>query len=191
MIDIELISDDEYFVKLDIENIKPYYWISNYGRIYSEQRGGKIINPFTDKDGYKRLELATEPKAKKYFVHRLVAIMFVEGYFEGALVNHIDSVRDNNYYLNLEWVTAQENTDHGCEHGFILVNNTSEFRDLNPAHSIEDTKFICEMISAGFSNKEILEQFTFETKREIKNFNTFINDLRGKRSFVWLSDKYF
>ena len=65
MIDIELISDDEYFVKLDIEYIKPYYWISNYGRIYSEQRGGKIINPYTDKDGYKRIELASVPQSKK------------------------------------------------------------------------------------------------------------------------------
>lgn len=191
MININLIADDEYFVKLNVEDIKPYYWISNYGRIYTEQRGGKILSSFTDKDGYKRLELASYPKAKKYYVHRLVALIFVDGYFEGALVNHIDSVRDNNYYLNLEWVTSQENTDHGCKYGFILVNNTSEFRELNSAHSIEDAKFVCEMIAADFSNEEILEQFTFETKRDRKNFNTFINDLRGKRSFVWLSDKYF
>ena len=191
MINIDLISDDEYFVKLEVENIKPYYWISNYGRIFTEQRGGKLLQPFTDKDGYKRLELATYPKAKKYYVHRLVALMFVEGYFEGAMVNHIDSVRDNNYYLNLEWVTAQENTDHGVEHGFILVNNTSEFRNLNSAHSIETAESVCIMISYGLSNEDILKVFTFENKRERKNFNTFINDLRGKRSFVWLSDKYF
>lgn len=191
MINIDLISDDEYFVRLEVENIKPYYWISNYGRIFTEQRGGKLLQPYTDRDGYKRLELATNPKAKKYYVHRLVALMFVEGYFEGAMVNHIDSVRDNNYYLNLEWVTAQENTDHGVEHGFILVNNTSEFRNLNSAHSIETAEFVCILISYGFSNEEILKAFTFENKRERKNFNTFINDLRGKRSFVWLSDKYF
>lgn len=191
MPDIELISDDEYFVKLEYENIKPYYWISNYGRIYSEMRGGKIVNPFTDKDGYYRIELATNPKAKKYFVHRLVAFTFIDGYFKGALVNHIDSVRNNNYYLNLEWVTAQENTDHGVEYGYILVNNTSEHRNLNSAHSIDTAKFVCEMIAADFSNEEILEEFTFESKRERKNFNTFINDLRGKRSFVWLSDRYF
>ena len=191
MLNIDLISDDEYFVELDIENIKPYYLISNYGRIYTKQRGGKLLTPFTDKDGYKRLELATYPKAKKYYVHRLVALTFVEGYFEGALVNHIDSIRDNNYYLNLEWVTSQENTDHGVKYGNILVNNTSEFRNLNTAHSIEVAEFICKLISEGLSNNEILEQYTFKTKRERKNFNTFINDLRGKRSFVWLSDKYF
>ena len=65
MINIDLISDDEYFVRLEVENIKPYYWISNYGRIFTEQRGGKLLQPFTDRDGYKRLELATYPKAKK------------------------------------------------------------------------------------------------------------------------------
>ena len=191
MLDIELISDDEYFVKLDIEYIKPYYWISNYGRIYTEKRGGKILTPFTDKDGYKRIELASVPKAKKYYIHRLVAFMFIEGYFEGALVNHIDSVRDNNYYLNLEWVTAQENTDHGMEYGFILTNNTSEHRNLNTAHSLDTVKTVCALISYGLSNEDILNTYTFNSKRERKNFNTFINDLRGKRSFVWLSDKYF
>ena len=77
MLNIDLISDDEYFVELDIENIKPYYLISNYGRIYTKQRGGKLLTPFTDKDGYKRLELATYPKAKKYYVHRLVALAFI------------------------------------------------------------------------------------------------------------------
>lgn len=189
--DIVLIAEDEYFVKVEYENIKPYYWISNYSRIYSETHGGKIITPFIDDHGYHRIELATFPSAKKYFVHRLVAYAFIEGYFEGALVNHIDSNRLNNHVSNLEWCTHQENTEHGCKYGHILENNTSEFRNLNSAHSLEDVKFICEMISADFSNKEILDQFEFKTKRERKNFNTFINDLRRKQSFVWLSDRYF
>ena len=189
--EIEYIASDEQFVKIEYENIKPYYWISNYGRIYSETRGGKILSPFIDDHGYHRIELATTPSAKKYFVHRLVAYMFIDGYFEGALVNHIDSDRLNNHVSNLEWCTHQENTDHGCEYGHILENNTSEFRNLNTAHSIDDARLCCILISYGMSNSQILSHFEFNSKRERKNMNTFLNDLRGKRTFVWLSDRYF
>lgn len=191
MINVKLIYDDEVFTKIEVENIKGYYYISNYGRIYSKLRGGKILKPFTDKDGYKRIELVTSNGARKFYIHRLVAFMFVDGYFEGAIVNHIDSVRDNNYYLNLEWVTYQENTDHGVKYGYVLKNNTSEFRDYNKAHSIDTVEVVTLLILLGASNKDILDIYNFEDKRERKNFNTFINDLRGKRSFKWFTDKYF
>lgn len=189
---IKLMYNDEEFVKLKYGNIKPYYYISNYGRIYSANKN-KIMKPFIDKDGYFRIELATANKrnCKKYYVHRLVGFMFVPGHFDGAMINHINSNRQCNYYKNLEWVTAQGNTDHAKEFGFLLTNNTSEFRKLNTAHDIETAEYICGLISEGYTNKEILQLYEFESKREKKNFNTFINDLRGKRSFVWLSDRYF
>lgn len=190
---IETIYDDEYFVRIeDIDYIKDYYWISNYGRIYSS-KSKKILTPFTDRDGYFRIELAVTNRniGKKFYVHRLVAKMFVPGYFEGAMVNHINSNRQCNHVDNLEWVTAQGNSDHAKEFGFLLVNNTSEFRNLNSAHNIDTAETICKLISDGYTNKEILKLYDFDSKREKKNFNTFINDIRGKRSFVWLSDRYF
>lgn len=189
---INLLYDDEEFVRLNYTNIKPYYYISNYGRIYSVKKN-KIMKPFIDKDGYFRIELATtgQRKCKKYYVHRLVGFMFVSGYFDGAMINHINSNRQCNFYKNLEWVTAQGNTDHAKEFGFLLKNNTSEFRKLNSVHDIETAEYICKLISEGYTNKEILKLYDFDSKREKKNFNTFINDLRYKRSFVWLSNKYF
>lgn len=38
-----------------------------------------------------------------------MAEAFVPGYFEGAVVNHIDGNNRNNHYANLEWVTQKEN----------------------------------------------------------------------------------
>lgn len=198
--DIELLNDDEIFVKLEnkeckiteFDMIKDYYLISNYGRIFSVYYD-RIINPFIDKDGYLRIELSVynSKKGRKFYVHRLVAFMFVEGYFEGALVNHINSDRQCNISSNLEWVTAQENSDHAKEFGYLLLNNTSEYRNLNNVHNINTVKRVCKMISLGCDNKYILSKFDFSDKRDRKNFNTFINDLRGKRSFKWLSDRYF
>ena len=51
-------------------------------------------------------------KSKTYHVHRLVALHFVEGYYEGAEVNHIDGNKQNNIYINLEWCNRSENILH-------------------------------------------------------------------------------
>ena len=42
-------------------------------------------------------------------IHRLVAEHFVNGYFDGAVVNHIDGNNRNNDCSNLEWTTIQDN----------------------------------------------------------------------------------
>ena len=91
---IKLMYNDEEFVKLKYGNIKPYYYISNYGRIYSDKKD-KMMKPFIDKDGYFRIELTVNDRnnGKKFYVHRLVGFMFVSGYFEGAMINHINSNR--------------------------------------------------------------------------------------------------
>ena len=50
-------------------------------------------------------------------VHRLVAKAFCEGWFEGAVVNHIDSNPFNNNFKNLEWCTSSQNMQHALLHG--------------------------------------------------------------------------
>lgn len=65
--------------------------------------------------GYLRVNLGCPPK--KYFVHRLLAMAFIPGYFEGAVVNHKDLNRTNNTVENLEWVTLKENSRHAFNLG--------------------------------------------------------------------------
>lgn len=43
------------------------------------------------------------------YVHRAIALVHVPGYFEGALVDHIDRNPTNNSIENLRWVTPREN----------------------------------------------------------------------------------
>jgi len=49
---------------------------------------------------------------KTYYVHRLVAIHFIENQFKKPQVNHIDNDSLNNNYRNLEWVDNSENQIH-------------------------------------------------------------------------------
>lgn len=48
-------------------------------------------------------------------VHQLVAQAFVPGWFDGAVVNHKDANKLNNYYTNLEWITQKENVNKSYE----------------------------------------------------------------------------
>lgn len=96
-----------------MEDIREEYEISNFGRL--RMITGKIseMNPRKE-DGYIRQTLMTKDgKVKSIYVHRLVALAFVEGYKEDLVVNHIDEVKHNNHFSNLEWVSVAENNNHG------------------------------------------------------------------------------
>jgi 2-hydroxy-3-keto-5-methylthiopentenyl-1-phosphate phosphatase len=71
------------------------------------------MKPRLDKAGYYRLTLKVIEPFKRRTVHSLVAEAFVDGYFEGAIVNHKDENKTNNRADNLEWVTYRQNSNYG------------------------------------------------------------------------------
>lgn len=96
----------------------PDYMISSYGRILSNKLNKcKIRKPCKNKNGYHNLLLFGKGIKKILVVHRLVAFYFVPGYKKGLQVNHKDGNKLNNYYHNLEWVTASQNTKHAYDIG--------------------------------------------------------------------------
>lgn len=161
------------------------YMISEYGDIYSKTTN-KILKPFTDKDGYKRIELSvSKNNYKKFYVHRLVGWMFVDGYTEERnIINHKNSIRDSNHYSNLEWVTHSENDIHGYKCGFRENNNV-----------VYDENFIreiCQHIKDGYKNKEILKMITgSDDIDDNKKVYTLISRLRHKSNWVEITDEYF
>jgi hypothetical protein len=70
----------------------------------------KSIKPNKRKDGYCQVNVCIGGINKKYGLHRMVAELYVPGYFEGAHVDHIDCNVNNNHYSNLQWCTATYNT---------------------------------------------------------------------------------
>lgn len=94
----------------DIENYSGYYQISSYGRIRNVKTGN-ILTGDINNIGYKRVYLYA-PVKKRFFVHRLVAYHFCEGYQDNLVVNHKDGNKQNNKADNLEWVTRSQNDLH-------------------------------------------------------------------------------
>ncbi len=114
--------------------LKPYYKISNYGRIKSVahkqewMNHGKLSTKYVpemllsvvpSKDKYRYVWLIAEDKEINAQVHRLVATAFCENDDpeHKTQVNHIDGNSSNNNAYNLEWVTPSENMNHAIKYG--------------------------------------------------------------------------
>lgn len=94
----------------DIKDYEGCYQISSFGRVKNIVTN-KILIGDTNSAGYRRITLYN-PIKKRFFIHRLVAIHFCDGYNEDFVVNHKDGNKQNNKASNLEWVTRSENDLH-------------------------------------------------------------------------------
>ena len=99
-----------YEIWKDIEGYEGCYQVSNLGNVKNIVTN-KILIGDTNSLGYRRVILCS-PVQKRFFVHRLVAYHFCEGYRDDLIVNHKDGNKQNNECTNLEWVTRSENDLH-------------------------------------------------------------------------------
>ena len=120
-----------------IENYEGLYEVSNLGRVKSFYKPeGTILKTPIDGVGYKLVNLSIKGKRKKYTVHQLVAMVFLNHTPCGhkLVVNHIDLDKLNNNVDNLEIVSARKNSNQkhlksASKHtGVVMVNNNTMFK---------------------------------------------------------------
>lgn len=104
----------------DIEGYEGYYQVSNLGNIKNTKTNYIIKLSDINSVGYYRVTLYN-PVKKRFFVHRLVAYHFCDGYNENLVVNHKDGNKQNNKAENLEWVTHSDNDLHAYDKGLRNV----------------------------------------------------------------------
>ncbi len=94
------------------------FYVSSYGRLKSINTVTNEMLPCTayvNEKGYLEISRAgkgSRPKVR-IRIHQEVGKHFVDGWFEGAVLNHMDKNRANCRADNLEWVTPLENNIHG------------------------------------------------------------------------------
>lgn len=100
------------------------YEVSNYGKVRSKNRyvdckkykafkKGVLLKPRKDKGGYLTVYLSRGNKHKQFFVHRLVAMSFIENSNNLPFINHKDENKENNVVENIEWCDRMYNNNYG------------------------------------------------------------------------------
>jgi hypothetical protein len=115
-------------------------WISGYEGVYSIDKNGtitrhhrfkssiNILTPKPDGKGYLKVRLCKNGYCKIVSVARMVGIHFIPNTENKPEINHIDGVKSNNHYTNLEWCTRSENMIHAHRVGLKIGINK---RDKN------------------------------------------------------------
>ncbi len=111
----------------------------------------KILKPEISR-GYLRCTLSSKNIQKRFLIHRLVSIHFIENYLNKPCVNHIDGDKLNNNVNNLEWVTYSENE----RHSYKILKKTSHNRKLSET-DVEDIRYNCSKGKNGNVNQYMIK----------------------------------
>ena len=152
---------DEIFLPINILNIREYYYISNYGRIYSVCKE-KFLSQFKEDSGYLLVSLPMKNTRnyKRIRVHRLLMLVFC--YHEGCeelVVNHKDGVKDHNWLWNLEWSTQKENNRHAWELGLATPHPCIGEDNGRAKLNNKLVEEICERLSRGETAVSISKRY--------------------------------
>lgn len=101
----------------DIEGYEGLYQVSNLGKVkslnYNKTAKSELLKLRKNTNGYTRVVLYKNRKAKDYQVHRLVAEAFIPNPNNYPIINHKDENKTNNRVDNLEWCTYLYNNTYG------------------------------------------------------------------------------
>jgi hypothetical protein len=136
-----------------IKDYEGLYEVSNFGRVrncrsYSphttsnKTKFGKLKTQRENNCGYLRVCLSNSGVHKDFFVHRLVAEVFIENPEGKPAVNHIDGDKKNNHFNNLEWVSYSENTRHAYKNNLISTISDKKKISIKKAQDMSKKKVL-------------------------------------------------
>lgn len=106
--------DDEIWKPVPVEGYCDYYDVSTKGRVRSHgfHRRNRLMTLEKNNRGYMRVRLYNHGDCVRFYVHRLVAMAFIDNPNNRDQVNHKNLDKADNRLENLEWVSASENQFH-------------------------------------------------------------------------------
>lgn len=126
-------SDPEYGDELWKRTDIPGYWVSDYGRVYSEYRGNFIHGSPIGESGHIDFSLRNDKKRYHAYLHTLVGKEFIDNPNDGYLIRHMDDDPSNNLPWNLKWGTNYDNVHDCIDHGRAYRFSKEDIEKANAA----------------------------------------------------------
>ena len=100
------------------EDIKPYYWIDEFGTCWNENTGKKLKILINEKYKYPRYQLYTINKTRKDIcIHRILAQAFIPNPNNYPVVRHLNDNKNDWRLENLVWGTLSDNIQDCIKNG--------------------------------------------------------------------------
>lgn len=118
------------------------YYVNEYGDVYSSF-SNKLLKPYVDCDGYKRIDCYHGNKQKHIKIHKMVYECWVGEISDNKQINHHDDNKNNNHYTNLysgnqkENIRDCKNNEHRVGNSQLLIvrnKKTNEVLEFQPAN---------------------------------------------------------
>ena len=164
------IKNLEWEIWKDIPNYYELYQGSNLNRIKSLERWittklgfkrfikEKILHEWVVGSGYRQIGLFKNNKLKFFYVHRILAQIFLPNPLNLPEVNHKNGIKTDNKIENLEWVSKSENMQHAHKIG-LIVREPGE-KNYNKKLNNEQVLEIRKMYATGnYSQRKLGEIF--------------------------------
>ena len=189
---LEWVEDVEEWREVTYPGVKPgMYEVSSLGRVRNKD-SRKVLTGSINCGNNKyhcfclrTSETGLYTKNQKLFpVHRLIANEFIYKHDNQDIVNHINGIKVDNHYKNLEWVTMKENNDHSVLSG-LWVPNFGEQSGSKVTRELAEQ--ICKLLLKYDGS---ISRVVDEIDNEIVSYG-IVSSIKYGTSWKWLSDKYF
>jgi len=142
----------------------PDYKITSDGKIFNKY--GREMKQQIGRDGYYKLELWKNKKAKTFRLHRLLALTFLPNFYGKSDVDHKNRNKSDNRLINLRWATRLENQQNRG----IPKNNTSGHQNIHYCKTYKKWKFSKVINKKKYSKKfKTIEEAIIYKKNKINS----------------------
>jgi NUMOD4 motif len=135
------------------------YQVGNWGSVFSTIRATRFLKwTIDDQPGYPYVQLMEDgaSESTSFYVHELVARAFIPNPSNLPTVNHINGIKHDPYWLNLEWATQSDQQEHALSTGL-----NKSFGETHYAATLtwDDVDQIRSMVAGGIMQKDVAEMF--------------------------------
>lgn len=149
------------------------YMVSSKGRVKS-LRKNMILKPDMSRGKYPSVILYGKDKSMRIHVHRLVAEYFIPNPEDKPMVDHINTIRDDNRVENLRWVTAWENINNPITLKKHCKPHSKEW-NRNIQKSLPKIAVIC------VETQEVFESLAEAERKTKTQYPNIVKVLKGQR----------